>query len=39
MYSLYRDSFVFAQLCGVQEEKCRGAGRNYLLFLAYIVPL
>jgi len=28
MYSSYRDSFIFAQFCGVQEEKCWGAGRN-----------
>jgi len=28
MYSLYRDSFVFAQLWGTQEEKCWGARRN-----------
>jgi len=28
MYSLHRDIFVFAHFVGVQEEKCRGAGRN-----------
>jgi len=25
---LYKNGFVFAQYCGVQEEKCRYAGRN-----------
>jgi len=25
---LYRDGFVFAKHCGVQEERCRVAGRK-----------
>ena len=32
MYNLYRDTFVFTQSCGVQEEKCRDAGRNGFIF-------
>jgi len=33
---LYRDDFVFAQHCGVQEEKYRGVGKNCPFFFARI---
>jgi len=37
VYSLFRDSFVFAQLVGVQEEEYRGAGRNCLYSLTILL--
>ena len=31
---LYRNSFIFAQPCEVQEEKCRRAGRKCPIILS-----